>query len=233
MASDAPEVPQVERGAEAPRAAGVAGIAFAVLFTVAFAVVRHHPAPGSSAEEIRNWYLGGSHRRVALAGLYLIPFAGIAFLWFTAVIRHNVMVFRDRFYDAALIGSALLFIAMLFAAGAAAGSSYAAVEFLDAPPPSPDAVSVARALGYTFFYVYALRAAAVFMVVTSLGALRRSVFPRWLGIAGIVIAVVLLLSVSFFSAIALLFPLWVAAVSIVILRRSPDEPRVPEAIGVE
>ena len=209
----------VRRGAEAPRAAGIAGLVFAALVTVSLLLLRRHPGAGSSAAEIAEWYLANEGKRVSLVGLYLVPFSGIAFLWFTAAIRHNITAVTDRFFDTALVGSALLFIAMLFAAGAAAGGLFAAVEFRDAPVPSPDAVGVSRALAYTFFYVYALRAAAVFMIVTSSVGLRSGLLPRWLGVAGIVIAVVLLLSVAFVSLIALVFPAWVVAVSVLILRR--------------
>lgn len=204
--------------AEAPRAAGVAGLVFAVLFSSSLVLLDRHPAADSSTAEIAKWYLASNGRRVSLVGLYLVPFAGIAFLWFTAAIRHNTAALRDRFFDTALVGSALLFIAMLFAAGASGGALFAAVEFRNAPIPSPDAVGVARALAYTFFYVYALRAAAVFMIVTSTVGMRSGVIPRWLAVSGVVIAIVMLLSVSFVSLLALLFPAWVVVLSILILR---------------
>ena len=215
QAADAP----IGRAAEAPRAAGIAGLVFAFLFALSLILLRRHPGTHSSADEIERWYLGREGKRVTLVGLYLVPFAGIAFLWLTAAIRHNTAALRDRFFDTARVGSAFLFIAMLFASGAAGGALFAAVEFRHAPIPSPDAVGVARALAYTFFFVYALRAAAVFMIVTSTVGLRSGVVPRWLAVVGIVIAIVMLVSVSFVSLLALLFPAWVVALSILILRR--------------
>jgi hypothetical protein len=211
------QLPAVAEEAEAPRAAGVAGLVFAALFAVSLLLLRRQPPTDSTAVEVEEWFLDRNRTRVALVGLYLVPFTGIAFLWFTAVIRRNVAAFRDRFFDTALIGSAILFITMLFAAGAAGGSLMAAVEFRDAPVPGPDAVAMARALSYTFFFVYALRAAAVFVIVTCTIGLRGGGLPRWLAISGYVIAVILLLSVSYFSVVALLFPAWVAAVSVVLL----------------
>jgi hypothetical protein len=208
---------------EAPRAAGVTGLVFAALLTASLLIFHRHPGPGSPPAEIAEWYRreAGS---IGLAGIYLMPFAGIAFLWFTAVLRHNVVAAHDRFFDTVFLGSALLFVAMLFAATAAAASLLASVKFLGAAAPSPDAVGVVRALAYTLFYVYALRAAAVFMIVSSTIALRRGALPRWLVVAGYVLALVLLLSVSYVSLLALVFPAWVTAVSIVILRgtRAPE-----------
>ena len=205
------------RAVEAPRAAGVAGLVFAVLFVVSVVLLHRQPDAGSTAEEVRAWYLGENAFRVGLVGLYLMPFAGIAFLWFLAVLRHHVSALEDRFFDTVLTGSGIVFIAMLFATAASAGSLIAAVKFRDAPVPGPEAVGVARSLGYTFFYVYALRAAAVFMVVTSTIGRRSGGLPRWLTLAGYGVALVLLLSVSFAPLVALLFPAWVTAVSIVVL----------------
>ena len=92
--------------------------------------------------------------------------------------------------------------------------------------PSADAIGLARALAYTFLYVYGVRVAAVFMISVSTIAYRTASLPRWLVIAGYAIALIMLLSVSFYRFVVLLFPLWVAAVSVVILltARVPDEP---------
>ena len=50
-----------------------------------------------------------------------MPFAGIAFLWFIAVMRDRLGKMEDRFFATVLLGSGLLYIAMFFAAGAIAG----------------------------------------------------------------------------------------------------------------
>jgi hypothetical protein len=220
MVSEAPAPPTLRRSLEAPRAAGIAGLVFAALFITAVLLLRGHPPSGSTPEEVESWYLRGHGRRIAVVGLYIVPFAGIAFLWFLAVIRHNVSAFQDRFFDTVLLGSGLLFVGMLWSSAAAAGSTVAAVEFLDARPPSPDVVEGARSLGYTLFYIYALRAAAVFVMITSTLAWRSGAAPRWLSVAGFVTAVVMLLSVSFVPLVSLLFPAWVAALSIAVLTRT-------------
>ena len=207
----------VGRDLRAPRAAGVAGLAFAVLFISALLLVRGQPAAESTTDEIAAWYLRDGAKRVALVGLYLAPFAGIAFLWFIAVIRSHLGDREDQFFATVFLGSGLLFVAMLFAAAAAAGAPLAAVKFQGAPLPSPDAIGLARALAYTFLYVYGVRSAAVFMIAVSTIAYRTASLPRWLVVIGYVLAVVMLFSVSFFKIVVLLFPLWVAAVSLVIL----------------
>jgi len=214
----------VGRDLRAPRAAGAAGLLFAVLFIASLLLLHGAPGAGSSTDEIARWYLRNDARHLAIVGLYLAPFSGIAFLWFIAVIRSHLGDREDQFFATVFLGSGLLWVAMLFAAAAAAGAPLAAVKFQGAPVPSPDAIGLARALGYTFLYVYGVRSAAVFMISVSTLAHRTAALPRWLVIVGFVIAVIMLFSVSFFKLTVMLFPLWVAAVSIVILfsNRTPD-----------
>ena len=61
-----------------------------------------------------------SSNTVALA-LNLVPFAGIAFLWFIGVLRDRLGELEDRFFATVFLGSGLLFLAMLFASAAVAG----------------------------------------------------------------------------------------------------------------
>jgi hypothetical protein len=216
-ASAAGPLTTVGRDLTAPRAAGVAGLLFAVLFVSSLLLTQGAPGAGSSADEIAAWYLRNDSSRLALVGLYLAPFAGIAFLWFIAVIRSHFGSKEDLFFATVFLGSGLLFVAMLFGGAAAAGAPLAGVKFQGAPAPSPDAIGLARALAYTLIYVYAVRVAAVFVISVSTLALRTGGLPRWLVFSGYVIALVMLFSVSFFRLTVLLFPLWVAAVSLVIL----------------
>ena len=125
---------------------------------------------------------------------------------------------EDRFFSTAFIGSGLLFVAMLFAACAAAGATIAAVKFQGAPAPSADVVVFTRALAYSFLYVYAVRAAAVFIIIVSTIGLRTGTLTRWLGFAGYALALVLLFTVTYVEWIVLLFPAWVVALSVLILR---------------
>lgn len=140
MTSKSTAGPGVGRRLDTPRAAGIAGFVFSLLYVVAVLLSRSHPARGSTAEEIASFYLKQDAGRVALIGLYLVPFAGIAFLWFIAVIRGHLGEREDRFLATVFLGSGLLFVAMLFAASAAAGSLLAAVKYLGQPVPGSDTV---------------------------------------------------------------------------------------------
>jgi hypothetical protein len=215
---DGTPLTSVGRGLRTPRAAGIAGLAFAVLFVTAILMVRNHPGPGSSADEIAQWYLRSGARHVALVGLYVAPFAGIAFLWFVAVIRDHVGAREDRFFATVFMGSGLLFVAMLFIAAGVGGALLTAVKARHDPVPSAETVVTIRALAFGFLFIYAIRMAAVFMIVVSTIGMRLRVLPRWLVVAGYLAALVLIFNVSYLEALVLVFPAWVAAVSVVILK---------------
>ena len=209
-----------DRKLETPRAAGVAGLAFAVLFTASIVLLRNQPSEGSTASEIRDFYLRDKSGSVVLVGVYLAPFSGIAFLWFIAAVRHLIGDREDRFFATVFLGSGLLFVAMLFLAAGVGGSLLAAVKFEGEPVPGADTVGAVRSLGFGFLFIYAMRMAAVFMIVVSTIGMRLGIFPRWLVVSGYVAALVLLLNVSYVQALVLVFPAWVAAVSAVILKAS-------------
>ena len=222
------ELMEMNRELRAPRAAGIAGLVFSALFIGSVLLLRKQPGAGSSAAEIQRWYLLDSARHLAIVGLYLVPFAGIAFLWFMAVIRQNLGDREDRFFETVFLGSGLLFVAMVFAGAAVGGGPLAAVRFQHAHVPSPETVTLVRGISYTLLYVYGVRAAAVFMVSVSTIAARTGALPRWFVVVGYVLAVALLVSVTFSRFVVLLFPLWVGAVSIAILLGSAGRRTAPD-----
>ena len=61
------------------------------------------------------------------------------------------------------------------------------------------------------------------MIVSSTIGLRTRTLPRWLAYLGFVVALVLLFSVSYSRVFVLIFPAWVAVISIeLLLRRRPS-----------
>ena len=160
--------------------------------------------------------LSASEATGALVGLYLVPFSGIAFLWFIGVIRDRIGEREDRFFATVFLGGGLLFIAMLFAAAAVLGGLIAGNRFGTASPTDLATVGFARSVGYSFLFVYAAKAAGVFVLATST-IVRRARWPRWTSLSGFLVAAVLLLSVSFFEPIVMLLPAWVTAISIYVL----------------
>jgi hypothetical protein len=62
--------------------------------------------------------------------------------------------------------------------------------------------------------IYSMRMAAVFTLTTVTIARRTKIVSRWLTVAGIVAALVLLVGVGISTWVELLFPAWILALSI-------------------
>ena len=145
------------------------------------------------------------------------------------MVRNLIGDREDRFFATVFLGSGLLFVAMLFVAAGIGGALLAAVKFEGQPVPSAETVVTVRALTFGFVFVYAMRMAAVFMIVTSTIGMRLGVFPRWLVAAGFLAALVLMFNVSYIKSLVLVFPAWVAAVSVVILTASGSRARADDS----
>ncbi len=87
-----------------------------------------------------------------------------------------------------------------------------------AATPGPDALALGRQITSLLLHLYAMRMAAVFTMSTATITLRTKVAPRWIGMLGIAVAVVLLVSVGLTLWVALLFPAWILLLSVDILR---------------
>jgi MFS family permease len=218
-----------QRELRAPRAAGIAGLLFAILFGASLILLR--PPLSASDLQLLAWYTGAARKTVSLVGLYLIPFAGIAFLWFIGVVNDRIGRREDRFFSTVFLGSGLLFVAMLFAAAASASAIALRADIgLSVASINAGVLQFALALTNAFLYVYAARTAGVFMIVTSTIAWRTRSVPGWVAIVGFVIAVLLLLSLRYFQILIMLFPAWVALLSVFILA-TPGKVEIDDAFG--
>lgn len=166
-------------------------------------------------EDAGSWLLDG-WSRVSLA-LNMLPFAGIAFLWFMGVVRDRLGQDEDRFFATVFLGSGLLFLAMLFAAAAVAGGIISLYGSSAGEPIDSDIYAYGRIVSYEIMNVYTMKMAGVFMVSTCTLSLRTGILPRWMAFLGLVLALFLLLSVGFVTWAPLVFPLWVLLISVHIL----------------
>jgi hypothetical protein len=215
---------EVGRAIRTPRAAALAGIAFSLLFTVALVLVR--TAVPADPHDAGQWLTDSSRRNAVLLGLGLVPFAGIAFLWFVGVLRDRVGEAEDRFFATVFLGSGLLFVAMLFVASSLAAGVIASAGDDPGRLLSSGAWTIGRRATHELMVVYAMRMAAVFTLAASTILMRTRLAPRWLIASGYAIAVLLLITVGHFAWIELLFPAWVLVLSLYVLitsfRRTPE-----------
>ncbi|MFO0912624.1 MAG: hypothetical protein U0795_06690 [Pirellulales bacterium] len=205
------------------RVIAVAGILFATLFVASFALI--HAAVPADPRDPGVWMTDPGLRRWVSLGLNLVPFAGIAFLWYMAVLRNHIGLLEDRLLATVFLGSGLLFVATLFVC---AGVSRGMLDdFGHLPNPGEDsAYRLARGITYSLMNGFGMRMAAVFMFVTSSIGMKTGVFPRALSVVGFVFGAVLLASIADFVWISLLFPLWALILSVYLLC-SPLVPTPP------
>ena len=212
------------RKLKTPRAAAVAGILFALLYGASLVLIRISiPADleGGNAA-----WLQTNSSRIILA-LNLVPYAGIAFLWFIGVLRDRFGELEDRLFATVFLGSGLMFLALNFVGAALAGgllSSYAA---------APDTLvasgvfSYGRSVMYHIINVYAIRMAGVFMISLGTIWLRTGLMHRGWAFVTYALALVLLVSIGYSLWVTLIFPAWVLAISVTFLilnlRQQPQE----------
>ena len=216
------EATSIRARLKTPRAAAIAGILFSVLLITGLLLLRL--SVRADPLDTGEW-LKTSSNEVALA-LNLVPFAGIAFLWFIGVLRARLGELEDRFFATVFLGSGLLFLAMLFASAAVAGGIITAYAARPEGLLDSATFTFARAVTYEIMNLYAIKMAAVFMISTSTLTIRTGFTPRWIAFLGFACALLLLFSGRYVDWILLVFPLWVLLISIYILidnlRRAPQ-----------
>lgn len=212
------------RKLKTPRAAAVAGILFALLYGGSMLLIRLS-IPDDLGTDNAVW-LQINSSRIVLA-LNMVPFAGIAFLWFIGVLRDRLGDYEDRLFATVFLGSGLMFLAMTFVGAALAGgllSSYVA---------EPDALvesgvfTYGRSVMHQIINVYAIRMAGVFMISLSTIWLRTGLMHRGWAFLTFALALVLLVSIGYSLWVTLIFPGWVLVISVTFLilnlRHQPAE----------
>ena len=198
-----------------PRVVAISGIIFSALYITSLVLVRL--AVPADPKDPGIWLADPTYRNWVRIALSLVPFTGIAFLWFMAVLRNRIGLLEDRFFATVFLGSGLLFIAMLFAAVAVSRGLLETFATASRFSADNETYAVGRTMAYALMNTFGMKMAAVFMIVTSTIGLRTAVLARWVSFVGIALGLLLLLVLPGFAWIALVFPFWVLLVSTYIL----------------
>ena len=134
-----------------------------------------------------------------------------------AVLRNRIGLLEDRFFATVFLGSGLLFVAMLFAAVAVSRGLLETFATTGRLSAGSDTYAVGRAMAYALVNTFGMKMAAIFMFVTSMIGLRTAVLARWVSLVGFALGLILLLVITNFAWIAMVFPFWVLLVSTHIL----------------
>jgi hypothetical protein len=197
------------------RWAGVAGIAFVALYVVGFAVGGE--PPDEDADLITH-YADSGERAQDFVAFFLIAAAALSFVLFVS--GGSRLLARSEGPPrtlSALAWAGGIACAALVLAGNAVSRAPASAATDDEFALDPNTHDIVESAGFLLFVSAAL--AAIFVVAAvSLGALRYGFLPRWLGWAGIVVAVLLPSAIAFVGFLILLA--WVLAVGITLAVRA-------------
>jgi len=205
------------------RMCGVSGLVFSALLVVALVLVKQAPTLASTDADYQKFYAGGHSDDLVTLGLYIVPFAGIAFLWHMATVRTLLRHVRSqgdeipRFLQQA---SGVLFVAMLFAGSALVGAVALLSVFSHNPPPAPDIARGLTSSGYGLVFVYGVRGAGMYLLTTTTLARKGGLMATPVAIVSYVAGAFLLVSTTFHPAILLVFPAWTALIAVLALIRA-------------
>jgi hypothetical protein len=214
----APQSPTVKLA----RLSALTGILFAALFVLALVFVYTTPHLSASDADITAFYDSSSTVLVTV-GQTLVPLAGIAFLWHAHTTR---LLIESRTpspsaipYGLQLV-SGILFVVLLFAGTASAGSVALLKDLTNAPLPSVDVARGLLALGYAMIFIYSIRGAGMYALTTTTLLRQAGIIPTWLAIVSYLLALFLLVSTTLHPVVVLIFPTWVVVASLVVFVRA-------------
>jgi hypothetical protein len=229
--ADQPEEP----GRSLRRAATITaavGAIHAILFVVAYVLLAGAPGADATDEEITAYYSSPSSSAASVVGLYVMPFAAIAFMWFIVALRmweaYSVRRENILFSNLQLV-SGILYVAML-SVGAAAQGVLAASATYATGPIDPVVARQFPQYGSTVMIVFAIRMAAIFVFTTSNIGRTSGVLPRWFARIGFAVGIFMLLSATLHPVLVLVFPTWMLGLSALLLikaRSIPHDVRLP------
>ena len=205
---------QLQKRVRSPRSAALAGILFSGLLIASMLLITG--IDQVSPAEISTEWIETRADSVSLA-LRLIPFAGIAFFWFTGVIRDHIGDREDRFFATVFLGSGIAYVVLTFVWAATTGAVFGSFSLAADQLADKDIFIFGFVFMNELLGNYILRITGVYMF--SIGTIwnRAAVMPRWLTIITYLLALVFLFFASSIRETRYVFPAWVFLTSVYIL----------------
>ncbi len=215
-----------ERGSRA----GLAGFVFAVLFVVGWLLLEESPPFDAPADELVDHYSNPTERRSSfLAGFYVLPFAGVAFIWYMGALRariHRAGGLENRLLSTVQLMAGTLFVAAIFLMGVIRVGAAWGAEAATGGEVDIASLRAMLALGTATGQIFVLRSGAVFIGVSATRASRAGLFPGWFAVVSLALAVALLFVATTWQPAVLIIPAWVVVTTVVVLaqRRNRQQP---------
>ncbi|WP_211190418.1 hypothetical protein [Actinomycetospora sp. TBRC 11914] len=216
------------------RVAAVMGVVFSGLFVAALVLIDRGPHLGAPDAVYSAFYASNGDSLIVAVGLYLVPLAGIAFLWFATAVR-SVLDAIGHVPSAMANGlnllSVALFVSMLFAGTAAVAAPAFGSVIANAPVVSPDTARALAALGYGLVFVFSVRGAGMFALTTTTLLRGAGVLGKVPSVIAYLCGAYLLLTATYHPASLLVLPAWVLLISVALVlherREQAADPATP------
>lgn len=205
----------------------IAGVVFSILFLISFFLLSGVPIDSKTTDQELIEYYRGDSNRISIVALYLIPFAGIAFLWFVVSLRMWISVRATRAADLLFsniqLAAGIIYLALFFAAAAAMSVNAVMADFGDVTVDPVFAREFPQ-FGSSLFYVFAIRMGAMFVFTTMTIGRQAGVLPRWFITCGYILGIFMLLSATFSRGMILAFPIWTLTLCAIIFYYAHGDP---------
>lgn len=205
----------------AARFTAIMGITHALLFLLSFWLMA---VPGGQERgvDLERFYTDENHRRFVIAGLYVMPFAGIAFIWFSVLLRSWIqgsIRTVDRLFSDVQLVAAIIYVTMFFVAASSISVTAASMEF-SGITLEPGVAALFPQLGNAIFFVFGMRMAAMFVLTTTRIVGSATVLPKWFGLLSYPVAIFLFLSGTFSRWLIVVFPIWLIILCVLVFTES-------------
>ncbi len=216
------------------RLAAVTGVVFSALFVVALLLIDKGPHLDAPDAVYTAFYAKNGDSLIVAVGLYLVPLAGIAFLWFVTAVR-SLLDAIGHVPSAMAHGlnllSAALFVSMLFAGTAAVAAPAFGSTIANAPVVAPDTARALAAVGYGLVFVFSVRGAGMFALTTTTLLRGAGVLGKVPSLIAYLCGAYLLLTATYHPASMLVLPGWVLLISVALVlyerREKAADPATP------
>ena len=217
--------------AAAARVAAISGLVFAVLLIVALVLLHRAPGLGDPDATYAAFYANGGDQLFVAIGLYLVPFAGIAFLWHMTAMRSVLDTLTpapSTMAHGLNLLAGIIFVTLMFAGTAAVGAVAFGVYFGHSPAEDPAVAKALTAVGYGLVFIFAVRGAGMFALTTTTLLRNAKVLPKIGAAVAYLLAAFLLLAVTKNPIAVLVFPAWVVLISVFLLRYAAATRSLPD-----
>jgi hypothetical protein len=196
-----------------------AGIAYGILTIAAWYLMRADREGLEKASDPSAYYASTGLSGSGIAGIYLLPFAAILFLWFIVALRGWIRGTQHRrnmlISDLQLVSGVVF--TTIFLVGAAAVATSVVVAGADSEEISIESLTALAGFGNALMNIMGVRMAAIFVIATASLGMTTSVLPRWFNFISYGFGLVLMLTPIVDQALIVAFPIWVIVLSVMLL----------------